>query len=82
MHAGKLTTSPRLRATLSAINERWQTTREISQRTESMAVHSDIAALRANGIAIERKCIGRTENGNQVWAYKATIPKESHEQTV
>jgi hypothetical protein len=31
---------------------------------------SDISELRANGVKIESKRIGKSENGGQIWSYK------------
>ena len=71
MHAGKLATSKRMKATFKSLRRRiWTTTREISRRTGSMAVHSDIAALRAQGINVQTKYIGMFENGARIWAYR------------
>jgi len=54
MHFGNLATSKRLQDTLAVLKDgRWHTTREIRLATNSEAVHSDIAALRWNGIEIE-----------------------------
>ena len=53
MNAGSLKASDRLKATLRALEEGGElSTLQIAQRTFSVAVHSDIAALRANGIQI------------------------------
>jgi hypothetical protein len=60
MHTGSLATSARLQATLACISDgQWHSTREIATRTFSMAVHSDMAALKANGIAYDREQRGR-----------------------
>ena len=60
MHAGKVETSSRLRETFAALVAlRTPTTREIAVLTGSMAVHSDIAGLRANGIGIRHWQAGR-----------------------
>jgi hypothetical protein len=55
-HAARLSSSPRLRALLTALlkaGDRGLTTREIFDRTGSMAVHSDCHELRENGYRIE-----------------------------
>ncbi len=57
MHAGHIESSARLRHTASILTAGWHTTREISRQTGSMAVHSDIAGLRANGIPVESERI-------------------------
>jgi len=74
MHAGHLDTSQRLQNTLKAIKD-WATTLEISRYTGSMAVHSDIAALRAGGVKISSKYVGRTAFGNRTWAYRMETKK-------
>lgn len=71
MHAGKLATSKRLQATLKIIKGHWYTTRAISKLTGSMAVHSDIAALRAQGVSVESRYLGLSLDGNRTWAYRA-----------
>jgi hypothetical protein len=58
MNHGNLATSYRLQATLSAIRD-WASTREISTRTGSMAVHSDVAGLRENGIVVDVRRVPR-----------------------
>jgi hypothetical protein len=60
MNAGNLATSKRLQDTLQVLSAggMWST-RAISTFTGSMAVHSDISALRANGIDIETQRDGK-----------------------
>ncbi len=60
IHAANIEKSRRLRLTLGPLQAPvgW-TTKEIHQLTGSMAVHTDIAELRANGYDIECKCIAR-----------------------
>jgi len=74
MHAGKIATSSRLKDTLAAIYGRWQTTQEIADRTGSVAVHSDVAALRAGGLVVLSRFVRTTEAGRKVYAYCATVP--------
>ena len=73
MHAGKIATSSRLKATLAAITGGLRTTQGIADLTGSVAVHSDIAALRCAGIIVETQYIGRTETGRNVYAYYAPV---------
>lgn len=69
MHAGKIETSNRLRATLQHLSDgAWHTTLEINRATGSMAVHSDIAALRANNIRVDAECAK-----GRVWKYRVAI---------
>ena len=59
MHCGSLATSKRLQDTLAVLQDgQWHTTREIRLVTNSEAVHSDLAALRANGVDYECKPAG------------------------
>ena len=59
MHCGSLATSKRLQDTLAVLQDgEWHTTREIRLVTNSEAVHSDLAALRANGVDYECKPAG------------------------
>jgi len=54
MHHGNMATSKRLQDTYAALADRqWHSTWHIAQATHSCAVHSDIAALRENGCAID-----------------------------
>jgi len=71
MNAGNLKTSDRLRKTLSVLKEGWHTTWEISQATQSMAVHSDVAALRANGVSVESERMKGTDG--RIWRYKIAV---------
>ena len=72
-HAARVDSSPRLRALLSALlkaGDRGLTTREIFDRTGSMAVHSDAHELRANGYRISCSGAGRTKDGRRVYVYR------------
>ena len=69
MHAGCVKSSLRLQKTMLTLSDNiWHTTREISQKTGSMAVHSDIAGLRANGVRVlsER----RKGQPTRIWQYQ------------
>jgi len=60
IHAGNLETSPRLQATLAVLDDGAEhSTLDLLLHTRSCAVHSDIAALRANGIRIAHTRKGR-----------------------
>ena len=53
MNAGHIETSERLKHTLSVLMDgKEHSTWDIASQTHSCAVHSDIAALRANGLEI------------------------------
>ena len=72
IRAGKVQTSARLQNTAKLLRRAGShglTTREISQATGSMAVHSDLSALRANGYEIRREEEGRTPDGGRVNRY-------------
>ena len=72
MHSGSIATSPRLRLTLYALQgagERGLTTLALCNVTGSMAAHSDVAALRANGISVACRYEGRAESGAKVYRY-------------
>lgn len=72
-HAARLESSPRLRTLLAALlkaGDRGLTTREIFERTGSMAVHSDAAELRANGYRVSCVQEGRTDAGRKVFVYR------------
>lgn len=72
-HAARLETSPRLRALLSALlkaGDRGLTTREIFERTESMAIHSDVSELRANGYRVACEGTGTTPGGRRIYRYR------------
>ena len=77
MNAGSIYTSARLQATLAAIRGGWASTREISVKTGSMAVHSDIAAIRANGLTVQRRSRPDTAAGCRVSEYRLAEPVEA-----
>lgn len=75
MHAGKLETSKVLQATLAVLRDgKWHTSAEFHAATGSMAVHSDIAGCRANGMTIDCEYHGKS-NGRKVYKYR--IPPTS-----
>jgi biotin operon repressor len=45
-------------------------TRQIADVTNSCAVHSDIAGLRANGVTVEVKAMGNTVEHRRVFYYR------------
>ena len=71
MNAGSIYTSARLQATLAAIRGGWASTREISVKTGSMAVHSDVNALEhdKNGLEVEKRW-NRDANGRRIHEYR------------
>jgi hypothetical protein len=77
-HAARIETSPRLRALLTALlkaGDRGLTTREIFDRTGSMAVHSDAHELRQNGYRIGCRSDGKTAGGRRVFRYRIEVAK-------
>lgn len=74
MKAASIETSQRLQRVLwLLLDERWHTTREIIELAQVCAVNSIIAELRANGVEIETRCMGRG-----VYAYRlAALPQEA-----
>jgi hypothetical protein len=60
IHAANAEKSKRLRKTYYALRYYGNpTTKQIADHTDSCAVHTDIAELRANGYQIDCKCVGR-----------------------
>ena len=71
IHAGHVETSARLQATLQALLTGPKTTRELSEITGSVAPHSDVAALRQNGVNIPRaEYRNKTATGAKVYLYR------------
>jgi hypothetical protein len=72
-HAGTLENSNRL---ITTYNLLWSakkgiTTEDIRKKTGSVAVHSDISSLRANGINIPKaKYCGLSATGRKIYLYK------------
>lgn len=84
MNAAPLT-SPRLAAVVSMLRRRGDygaTTAEIQSETGSMAVHSDVAEIRANGLAVDCKFDSRTEAGRKVYRYTLIPSASQPEQAV
>lgn len=72
-HAARVESSPRLRALLTALlkaGERGLTTREIQDRTDACAVHSDVDELRDNGYRIPCVQEKSTASGRRVFRYR------------
>ena len=77
MHAGSIKTSRRLQQTLAVLSDgTLHTTEEIRKKTASEAVHSDIAALRANGVPISKALyLHESLTGARIYGYRL-IPRE------
>lgn len=70
MHYGSIETSPRLQDTLAVLKQGGiRTTATIRRATRSQAVHSDIAALRANGLQIVTHSLG-VKRGRRTYGYE------------
>jgi len=68
MNAGSIVTSSRLQATMNFLSDSlWHNCFDIQKATGSMAVHSDMAALRhpKNAISIQHRYNGKTKNGSK-----------------
>jgi len=60
MHAAKMDDSPRLQRVRRLLDDGgWYGTREIVRVADVCAVNSIIAELRANGLEIVTRCVGR-----------------------
>jgi biotin operon repressor len=72
-HSGNLATSQRLQDTLRClVPGQWVSAFKIAVTTNSLAVHSDISDLRLNGVQIEQRYNGYTENGKRISEYRLT----------
>ena len=61
----------RMQATIRALGGRgWRTSAEIAAQTGSVAVHSDVADLRASGVPVECKYSHTTGSGRRVYKYR------------
>lgn len=72
MHAATLDTSERLARVLALLKRRGgrgATTREIIAEAKVCAVNSIVAEIRANGVAVECRYEGKTEDGSRVYRY-------------
>jgi len=69
MNAGHIETSKRLQKTLFALGSGPKTTKQLSKITGSCAVHSDMSALKSNGIAYHCCYVNRSKNGSKVYQY-------------
>lgn len=73
MNAGNMHTSRRLRETANVLEDGLEhSSAEIHARTGSMAVHSDVAALRGppNNLVIQQRYDGVTEGGARISKYR------------
>ncbi len=59
-HAANINTSDRLQKVLSVLSDyAWHGTFDIMSKTQLCAVGSAVSEIRANGVAVESRCIGR-----------------------
>jgi hypothetical protein len=70
MHYGSVETSKQLQETLAVLEQGGiRTTATIRRATRSQAVHSDIAALRKNGLLIRTHSLG-VKRGRRRYGYE------------
>lgn len=73
-HFAKVETSQRLQEVAKVLADGlWHSSLEISQRTNSVAAHSDCHELRQNGYRIEQRYNGLTPNGRRVSEYRKGV---------
>ena len=71
MHFANITKSERLKKVLDILADRKEhSTIELAKATDSVAIHSDISEIRANGFPIERRYAGKNDNGRQINYYR------------
>jgi biotin operon repressor len=74
-HAASLASSQRLQQTLAILLDfQWHDGAAITGKTGSQALHTDIHELRENGIHIEQRYNGRTEDGRRISQYRLVAP--------
>jgi len=60
IHAARLSESPRLQRLAEVLADgEWRSTRDLFMQADICAVNSAVAELRANGIGVECRCVGR-----------------------
>ncbi len=72
MNFAKLENSPRLQRALDALlraGKNGLTTFDLFVATGSMAVHSDVSEIRANGYDISCAMVGKNASGRRVYRY-------------
>lgn len=71
-HAATLADSERLIVLHSILSDGLpHTTAELSERTGSMAIHSDVHELRQNGVAVGKaRYVGLSQSGRKVYEYQ------------
>ena len=75
MHHARIEKSPRLQKALDALlraGAKGLTTLDLFMATGSMAVHSDVAELRANGYSVSCAMVGKNASGRRVYRYTLT----------
>jgi len=73
-HAANLLTSRRLQTLRDALSDgTWHSCWSLQQKTGSMAVHSEIAELRANGLDVRQRYSGRTPSGRRISEYRIPL---------
>ncbi|MCP5230696.1 MAG: hypothetical protein H6948_01145 [Zoogloeaceae bacterium] len=75
MHAAQIMNSKRLQRTARALADgQWHTTWEIASVTRSVAVSTDISELRRNGLVVESRAKGMSEDGGRIFEYRLKNP--------
>lgn len=72
MHAARIENSKRLQRVLDALlraGDKGLTTLDLFMATGSMAVHSDVAELRANGYDVTCAMAGKNSSGRRIYCY-------------
>jgi hypothetical protein len=74
IHAGRIETSRRLQAVHRALLDGPKTSAELQRFTGGMAIHSDIAELRAQGIPVApAKYLHKTTDGHKIYLYAMEV---------
>lgn len=78
IHFAKMENSRRLQEVHRILADgHWHSGLSISKITNSMATHTDIAEIRANGIRVEQRYNGKTPNGRRISEYRMeTKPRQ------
>lgn len=79
IHFAKIDKSERLQRLLGLLRDgKAHTTFDLASATNSMAVHTDIAELRANGHNVRTRYLGKRADGRRIYAYTLLEPEVAH----
>ncbi len=74
IHAAKYRNSARLQSVHRALLDGPKTSAELRQLTNGVAIHSDIAELRAGGVPVApAEYVGRSEDNRKIYRYRLAI---------